>query len=452
MLFVINVSDDYRNRTTFYLYNATDKVDEANYTRTGSGNYTFNHTFIDMNTSTYYINVTHIDKYDNLGSSSTITATNNFIDNCSTASMQTINFTIINSSNSEPIVGTGDFLFTYNLTDQDGNTLSKNYSSEMTAANHTFCLYPNESIFTSDIDIDYTVGSNTYSYFVYQLGLSNVTQAISLYTQDSTDLVTFTVTDFSDDPIEGAYIKVLQWDIGKNEFKTVELLKTNSEGKALGNMILYTTWYKFVIDYNGVTYLMTEPEKLSATTRTFRITFTTNWFNNYDEEIDTTTTLTFNNVTNNVLYTWTTPTSTSRTGCLKVIRRNVTRDEVMVDNCTTSTAGSRLYNIPVLNGTYIAQGYLEIGGATFVTDVLDIVFPTGWKLHEEDRTYTLFISFMLTAALMFVGIFTPITSIVLLLVGLIASIALGFYNLAVFPVGMALIVMGGILIWKLSRR
>jgi len=52
--------------------------------------------------------------------------------------------------------------------------------------------------------------------------------------------------------------------------KTIETLKTDEQGEALGNIVLDTAWYKFMVEYEGVTYLDTTPTKMTSTTRTLQ--------------------------------------------------------------------------------------------------------------------------------------------------------------------------------------
>lgn len=452
----INVTDAYRNTTQFYLYNSTrHRVNNTNITAAGSGWHIYNLTYLNLTDETYYINATHLDYYDNIGYSSTYTLSDNFLDNCSTANMQTINFSILNATNDKYIIGTSEFLFRYNRTDSAGENTFKNYSSQMVHSNFSFCISPNETSYTSDISISYVVGLISYTYFTSAIQLTNITQHINLYTQDDPARITFRVTDYDESPVEGAYIKVMKWDIGDNSFKTTEILKTDSQGYTLGNLVLYTAWYKFAIDYQGVTYLVTEPEKIFETTRTFRIDFETDWYDTYDTSTGISTTLEFNNVTNNFKYEWNTHTGAAREGCLKVVRRNITKDTLLVDNCTSSTAGERIYTIQDTTATYLATGYLKFNTKprTIVTDVLDYIGKSAWKIYDTTggKRIGIFAGFMITLSLAFIGIWSPISSIVLLLLGVIASSLFGLYKIALGAT-MVLIVMGGILIWKLSRK
>ena len=456
-LFKLNVTDGYINNTIFFLYNSTkDNVQNITTNELTGGTFEFNATFTGLTDNTYYINASHLDQYNNTGISSTITISNTFIDNCSipTASMKTINFSIQNITNDIYLQGLSQFFFEYNFTDGVGNNILKNYSSKMDSDNFSFCMFPNQTIFTSDISISYEVGANTYTYFTTDISLTNVTQLIRLYTQDGTTRVTFTVTDFSEQAIESAQIRILKWDIGDNSFKTVEIIETDNDGKATANLILNTVYYKFQVFTDGVLRLTEGPFTLTSTTRTFRISFATNWYDTYDERLGTATDLTFNNVTNNFKYEWATSSGAEVKGCLLVIRRNATRDEIVCDNCTTTASGEVIFTVPVLNDTYIATGSIVTGGTEHVTDNLAHKFVGAVAdFFEMDggRTIGIFMSFMIILTLAFVGIWHPIASVVLLLVGIIGSVAMGLYEFSIFPVGIGLVAIGGLLVYKLSK-
>lgn len=451
----VSVTDDTKNDTSFYLYNSTKHlISNVTFSLGNIGNDSFDYTFSGLNDSIYYVNATHRDSYNNNGTSPLLTYTINYIDNCSTAGMRTLNISLVNVSNDNYVTGTAGFLFTYNLSDINNHSILKNYSSSMSHGNFSFCIFPNETSFSSDIAIDYTVGANSYTYFTYQLGLTNTTQNINLYTQDGTTIVTFRVTDYDEGAVANAYIKILEWDVGENSFKTVEILKTDSQGYALGNVILYTRWYKFVIDYEGTTYLVTEAEKLFDTTRNFRISFASNWYDSYEITQGIGTKLSFNNVTNNFKYEWAIASGAARMGCLRVTKRNTTRDEVMVDNCTTSTAGERIYNVADPTGTYSAIGYLTINSRTreIITDTLDWIFSSTWKMYDTTggKQPGILMTFMIVGSMGLIGIFSPVASIVLLLVGIIAASLLGLYKIT-FGAIIVIIVVGGLLIYKLNR-
>jgi len=326
--------------------------------------------------------------------------------------------------------------------------------------NLTLCVFPNRSIYQGDVWIDYTIANINYNYFTDDSQLDNTTQAIILYTQDGTSGVQFRVTEFiGDKPIANAYIKVLKFDAGVGLYKTVEILKTDSEGYALGNIVLQTSWYKFLIVYDGRTRLATEPEKFPSgtTTRSFRINLDETWYDNYDIVRGVETSLVFNNATYNFRYTFNDPSGAMHEACLKVEKINATETKVIADNCTESTAGTLLVGIGTppanLTGHYIAKGYLKFDQLV-LTDFLEKIWQASWKifkLTDASRGFGLFISFMIVITLTFIGIWNPMTAIIMSLVGIVTTSLLGFFELTIGSI-MALTVLGLVLIWRMSRK
>ncbi|GAH28350.1 unnamed protein product, partial [marine sediment metagenome] len=82
----------------------------------------------------------------------------------------------------------------------------RNFSGSLTGNNETFCIYSNLVTITSNILFEYHLpeSSTLFDYSTYQISLSNITQSITLYTQEDTTQVLFTVLDINSNPIEDA--------------------------------------------------------------------------------------------------------------------------------------------------------------------------------------------------------------------------------------------------------
>jgi len=372
------------------------------------------------------------------------------LDNCSVFSIKTINFTLRNESDDAIVNGDMNFLFDYGTANYTADVNNNNISS--------FCMAEVGEIVT-DILVDYTVGDTTFSYFADDLLLTDTLQHITLYSTSGSTAVTFTVKDEFDNAVNGAKIKILKHDIATNTFKTIEIIKTNTDGIAVGNLLLATTWYKFIVSTgDGIVRLTTDPSKIYSTTKTFRIDLTaSDWYANFDITTGINSELNYTASTNNFRFTWNDPTGSMSQGCLKVDKINRTIMTIICDNCTTSTAATVLCNIGANpQGRFIATGYFKFN-PIYVSQIIEKLWGEGnftalWDTTDvNQREYGVFLSFILILALAFIGIWSPVTAIIMTLVGFFIVSILGFLELQLGAL-IALIVLGGLVVYKVGRR
>ncbi|MBU1669458.1 hypothetical protein KKC13_13715, partial [bacterium] len=300
------------------------------------------------------------------------TVTTFFIENCSSEGINSLNFTIINATSNANQDGYMEFLFKYSY-----NGTAKNYSTSTTGNNISFCIYPNSTTFVSDIDVSYNKDTDYYTYYATGLTMTNVSQNINLYLSDGATRVTFTVTDLYDNPVSGAFVRILKYDLSSNSYITTEILQTNADGQAQGNIILYTTSYTFMVVYNGITYLTDGPYKVFETTRVFRIDLGgSDWYGDYDNANAIVSNLNFSNSTKMFLFTWIDPSGAMATANLEVIKRNMSKSVVVCNNMSVSTSGVLQCYIgtDVNCQSYYAGAYVKYGTLIFPTQSYSIDF------------------------------------------------------------------------------
>jgi len=257
------------------------------------------------------------------------------MDDCSTYNITALNFYLLEESTNTSINGSMDF--TFNLT-QEGTTIS--YSKSVTDMNWTaFCIPTNEVSFTAQLQSEYSAtGYDAHTYFAYNLAVNNATQDILYYLTNGTAIVEFTVLDQDGDEVKMLTYKVKKYDIGTGTYKTIETLKTDEQGKALGNIILDTAWYEFLVEYGGTLYLEDGPTKITTTSRTFRINLLSDFFDRYTDIIyNIYSTLNYTDATGNFRFTWSDPDGNYHYGCLKVTKESIAGNTLINDTCVMST-------------------------------------------------------------------------------------------------------------------
>lgn len=357
------------------------------------------------------------------------------LDDCTNATVPTLNISFRNSSTNDYVDVNLDYVFEYGL------SLSShifNYSGNLTGNNKTFCLYSNQSSITSNILFEYnSLGNNVlFDYFVYQMNLNNITKVLTLYTQDGTTQILFTVLDIDSNPIEDAYIHVLKYDIPTNSYLITEILKTDSQGQVLGNIILGTAFYNFFIYYQGILVYTEQAVKLISTTRTFTIDPAgIDWFDDFETTLGVITNLYFNNVTNNFVYTWTDPTSAMHQACLRVDEMNRTGKFELNTTCIESASGTILYNIPILNAgsTYTGTGYLKFD-FPMITDVVTKIMASPSSFFNISPFMGLFIALLFCITMVMIGLPVPDLSLTFLGIGVLICSLLGLWAISLMQV------------------
>ena len=230
-------------------------------------------------------------------------------------------------------------------------------------SNYQFCFHPNSSTFRITGTVSYVKEAYDRREYIFSNALlNNVTQNIPLYLASTatTDIFTFTVLDEANNPVSGAIIRVERWDIGTDNFYTVGMIPTDSNGLGIINLRLNDAWYRQVVIYNGITYLTTEASKEGGTTKTLRIYLNQpnpyEQFNNIDYSFD------YNNETSTFLFTFTDVSGLIATGCLRIRQLYANASTQIYYSCVYSSSGTLSYPL-VENGTYVGDAIIKLNNA-----------------------------------------------------------------------------------------
>ena len=370
-----------------------------------------------------------------------------FINNCTLyPKTYTLNISFINNSDDTAVSVNFESAFDVWYNDI---TYYRNYSFESDGINYySLCIYPSWVNYSTTANMEYTAGGNLYNYNINNYTLSNITKTLSLYTSDGTTTVTFTVIDQDDQVLENVLIYVMPYDTGTNSYNTVEILSTDYQGVALGNIILNTQPYKFILYYQGVLVFESSNTFITSTARTFRVNLQTDYYDSVDVAYGIVSTLTFTNATRNFVYTFSDGTGTIHHGCLRVVKRSINGDTVLNDTCVASAASSIITNIGdnVGSNIYIATGYVKFD-YEIITNVFTITEADTWKTYGTEG---LFASFLITTALVTIGIFSPPISIALLIISFVITNTIGLFHLNWMWLS-GFIILGCIAIFRMSR-
>jgi len=364
----------------------------------------------------FYWNLTFTDGASNLHyydtSTSNQTVSSIFLGLCnSTYNMTTLNFStkdeedshLLNNTihinlNYYPSIGTGSITKSF---------VYQNLSE--TTPYRSLCIYPENSELKITGVVSYkSTGYDTRSYYFDNVNINNISQDIDLYLAliANSDIVTFAVVDDYDRSVEGATIVIEKWDIGTDSYLIVNTINTDSEGKSSSNLILYETYYRFKVYYDGILYLTDGPAIVSTTTKNFKIYFEQQL--DYSPFGNVVHSLVYNSSNNQTSFTWGGDNVNITQGCLTI--KNITDpwdEKIIYDNCFSTAIGeiSVIVNSP---GTYNAYGTISIldENENILSNVVDSIIFSNNKpeRYEIIQTYGQAASFLIIGTVAVIGV------------------------------------------------
>ncbi len=373
------------------------------------------------------------------------------VDNCSTYDMIGLNLTV-RRDDTEEFVATNIGAYVQVFFEDLNNF--RPFNLTWSDVHHAgICINPNSSNYTIYSQIEYggTDAWATETHYLTNFTITNQTEFVDLYLTPNSTVVTFSVTDQDDNVVPNVFINVLRYDFDTNSHITTEILETDEQGEALGNIVLTTQWYKFLLVYQGATVLETDPVKITGTERNFRINLRANFFDFMEDFDGVQTDLKFTNSTLNFAYTFLNTEGTSVTACLKVIERSAVTDLLVNETCVSSSGGTILVNIGTPGSTdgksYMATGTIQVN-PTDVTDILWKIFGRDFKRWGQDG---IFVAMFVRMGLALIGVWNPMVALILLLFADVAMIWTGLYHLGTLSL-IFYIILGLIAIYRVNRK
>ncbi len=338
-----------QNRSFYWQVNVFDGSSEASF-----------------NSSTYWQNSTRI-HLEECGGSYTTTA---------------LNFTAYNEKNLSrinPYNFYGTFEYWMGSGDVKRNvSLNKNSTAEA-----ILCLSPEDKTFYTDATINYDFYNDNITYvkrhyYFDEAEISNSTQNISLYLLNAEDSTTFIqeVEDQQTEAVAGALIYVQRYYPEDGTFRTVQIGKTDDNGKSTGFYEVEDAEYKHIIMLNGEVVLSTEKGIVVGESVPYTLIFRIGDASEYPwkrfENSTVVTSLTFNSSTNITTFSWTDTSGATSIGRLIVYQIKHSTDDLLICNETASFSSATLTcNITGYSGTFKAYGYL--GSSDTLSDTLQFL-------------------------------------------------------------------------------
>lgn len=287
----------------------------------------------------------------------------------------------------------------------------------------------------------------------YYLNLSNRTHtSVDLYCANKTltSNVTATVYDETNSEVEDVYIKVLRYDIDTNTYILREIAKTNFEGEAILHLDLYSEFYYFILEYPfGTVKLTSSPTYIYDTSINFAINTGEEVGGDYYYSQGITYSLSFNNATNNVGYTYSDSNDIITGSCLKIYRLKASGSTLVNSSCSSSIAATILLNLDNSTGnTYEAQASINFSASEeYQLDSLIISFAEPYQMGNMG----LIIVIVLTLVFAMVGFWSGSVAALLTPLPLFLAGLIGLVNISL-AVTIPFLVIGGVIAYMLGNR
>lgn len=183
---------------------------------------------------------------------------------------------------------------------------------------------------------------------------------IALYMLQSSAVtnITASVYDETNQPVEGALIKVLRYDIDTNSYILQEIVETNFNGEAILHAELNSEYYKFIVTYAGEIKFESAKTYITDSTVNFFITLTGAIGEDYFNYLGIDFSLNYDNNTETYTYTYSDGSSLTSQACLKVYFRPLYGAQIysLVDSsCLNTASGVITSTITPQNGTFRAD-------------------------------------------------------------------------------------------------
>jgi hypothetical protein len=387
------------------------------------------------------------------------TVNKTFLELCNaTYTIKTLNFTAFDELNLSQI---SNFKFDSTFYFWIGSGSSKRnatYSSNGTEIN--LCM-KDDLNYSVDSKIDYDEYGNTTTYnsrfyYMENESISSEIKNISLYLLQSASSTSFIlkVQDQNLLPVEDALISIQRCYANEIDCRTVQIAKTDENGKSIGFFQTETVDYKFIIVKNSETLLETGTQKVVPETSPFTLTFNIGddlgapWSGS-EAISDLNSTLTFNSSSGIVTYIYIDTSGNFTLANLTVTKNslsNSTATNTICSDTSTLSSSTITCNIGNTTGFYTASGYITRSGTALdkqisfqIEDVSSVVGFLG-----------LFYGFFLLLVVIFIFKFNEIAGVWLLVVSIILLNITGLIKFGMVFV-TSIIVLAIIITWLLEK-
>jgi len=347
------------------------------------------------------------------------------------------------------------FASAWTIKNADGGAAVFTRSFEDTAGTNStwgFCITPNSTNYTVSVDV--TVDATNYTattHFIVDTDYTQTTQNISLYLlhDDDSTLTKIVIRDRDSQPVKDVYTTIQKYDVGTDTYYNVAMTRSDNNGEDLVYLAWYDYWYKFIGTLDGTVVFTEGPKKISETPQTFQTDELEDLL--YEKFNNIIYTLVFNNVTKNFVLTYVDPSGEVTSNCLKVLKRSLTGDLIICDNCETSNSATMYCNIATEgNGTFVAIYYARASLTNFIDFITQLVNVQAQIYDQIGSDNATGMSILIAGIVVALFLVTPAMGIIGVILGVFLAVFLGFQPLDYAALG-SIVVAGLLMVWAVQK-
>ena len=367
---------------------------------------------------------------------------------CSAGLASAMCFDFKDEMNLTALSGNIDYNFKFGISN---SSLKEVYGSLTNASD--FCLCVNSTVYNN-----YTLGEGEIQYsksgyadrrfytFSTQR-LSNETINNTLYLLPSASATSF-LFDFKDTnlaPYINRYTTLLRWYPNLNQYKIVEMAKTDDKGETIMRVRTEDVDYRVgLYERNGSLITLLNPVRFACISAPCSYSsLVDSAERDYTSFFDVEGSIVFNETTNIWTLTWNDPTQNTQSMNLIVTRERGDSSFTICDVSADGFTGILTCDSTGYTGTLVATAYRTASPATPIFQKIVNTLSSPFS-----STVGLFFSFILVALLMLIGVYSPVASVILGILALLPALYMGVITLAIF---IAIAVLGGIVIHFMKR-
>jgi len=314
-----------------------------------------------------------------------------------------------------------------------------------------------------DSEIQYTADSYvTETHYIENMSITNSTIPVnvSLYsllvTRSQEFLITFKDNNFI--PVEGALIELTRQYLNLGQFLTVEIMKTDTDGRTVGHFVLNDEIYTLYVKKNGVLLATFENVKAfcsNIATGDCRINLnqasSSTRFEDFENAQNVSFTQSYNDTSKDYRVTFVTTDNSIKEVNLTILKYDNFLNQTVCSTATSGTSGSLNCTIPTAyyNNTLISKIYVED------VEVSTNIFFATINNNAILTSSRYLLGFFLIVTLPLIAISSPVISLTFFILGIIGASTFYLIDFGGFVGGFSvflwIIVASLILIFKITR-
>lgn len=249
-----------------------------------------------------------------------------------------------------------------------GNLTTAPITFEGVSSLQTFNISISGATSTGEVDFlipaEYTLRYHleNYSRRLYFLNLTDASfNSLNLFDirGDQASNITITVLDEGRREVERARVKAQRFYITDNSYQTVEMAETDINGKAIFKLQKFVEFYRFIVEFNSTTKLITNPAYVISDDIGLDIILGQTVGQNYVRSGSISHNLFYDNSTDQFTFNYNDAGNTVNRGCMDVYRVTGTTRTLYNTTCGTGVSDTISLAVPQTNGTtFAASSYV----------------------------------------------------------------------------------------------